>query len=65
MVWLSAILFFPVRHGAYPDGVLELSRINEAISIAAGEHSHKLIAPAADTPIAKNELAVLGGVTWQ
>ncbi|HGU6622663.1 TPA: baseplate J/gp47 family protein [Citrobacter amalonaticus] len=55
---------FLLRDG-YPDGVLELSRINEAISIAAGEHSHKLIAPAADTPIAKNELAVLGGVTWQ
>ncbi|WBM69121.1 baseplate J/gp47 family protein [Buttiauxella sp. WJP83] len=49
----------------YPEGTLELSRINEAISIAAGEYSHKLIAPAADTLVAKNELAVLGGISWQ
>lgn len=54
---------FLLRDG-YPEGTLELSRINEAISIAAGEHSHKLIAPVADTPIAKNELAVLGVITW-
>ncbi|WP_317180015.1 baseplate J/gp47 family protein [Lelliottia amnigena] len=54
---------FLLRDG-YPEGTLELSRINEAISIAAGEHSHKLIAPAVDTEIAKNELAVLGVITW-
>ncbi|HIE3868372.1 TPA: phage tail protein, partial [Enterobacter roggenkampii] len=34
------------------------------ISIAAGEYSHKLLSPTADTPIAKNELAVLGVITW-
>lgn len=54
---------FLLRDGA-PEGVLELSRIHEAISIATGEHSHKLIAPAADIPIARNELAVPGVITW-
>lgn len=59
----AELLSFLQRDG-YPEGTLELSRINEAISIAAGEHSHKLISPAADTPIAKNELAVMGVITW-
>ena len=59
----AELLSFLQRDG-YPEGTLELSRINEAISIAAGEHSHKLISPAADTPIAKNELAVMGIITW-
>lgn len=54
---------FLLRDGV-PEGVLELSRIHEAISIATGEHSHKLISPAADIPIARNELAVLGVITW-
>lgn len=43
---------FLLRDGT-PEGTLELSRINEAISIAAGEYSHRLIVPAADTPIEK------------
>ena len=54
---------FLLRDG-YPEGTLELSRTNEAISIAAGEHSHKLLSPTVDTPVAKNELAVLGVITW-
>lgn len=51
---------FLLRDG-FPEGELELSRTNEAISIATGEHSHKLLSPTADMIIAKNELAVLGG----
>ncbi|HHX4179432.1 TPA: baseplate J/gp47 family protein, partial [Citrobacter braakii] len=54
---------FLLRDG-YPEGTLELSRTNEAISIAAGEYSHKLLSPTVDTPVAKNELAVLGVITW-
>lgn len=54
---------FLLRDG-HPKGTLELSRTNEAISIAAGEHSHKLLSPTVDTPVAKNELAVLGVITW-
>ncbi len=59
----AELLSFLQRDG-YPEGTLELSRINEAISIAAGERSHKLISPSTDTVIAKNELAVLGIITW-
>ncbi|RJT26931.1 baseplate J/gp47 family protein [Buttiauxella izardii] len=54
---------FLLRDG-YPEGELTLSRINEAVSIATGEYSHQLIAPAAPVTIAKNELAVLGVLTW-
>lgn len=53
-----------LQRDGYPEGTLILSRINEAISIATGEYSHRLISPAADVPIAKNELAVLGNITW-
>ncbi|MDA8481079.1 phage major capsid protein [Citrobacter sp. Awk 4] len=54
---------FLLRDG-YPEGELELSRINEAISIATGEYSHQLIEPAATIPVAKNELAVMGDIAW-
>lgn len=54
---------FLLRDGI-PEGKLELSRINEAISIATGEYSHRLVSPVADIPIAKNELAVMGAITW-
>lgn len=54
---------FLLRDGV-PEGKLELSRINEAISISTGEYSHALVSPTADIDIAKNELAVLGVITW-
>lgn len=54
---------FLLRDGI-PEGKLELSRINEAISIATGEYSHRLVSPVADISIAKNELAVMGAITW-
>lgn len=59
----AELLSFLLRDG-YPEGTLELSRINEAISIAAGERSHTLISPAANIQIAKNELAVMGDIVW-
>ncbi len=59
----AELLSFLLRDG-YPEGTLELSRINEAISVAAGERSHTLVSPAANIPIAKNELAVMGDITW-
>lgn len=59
----AELLSFLLRDG-YPEGTLELSRINEAISIAAGERSHTLISPAANITLAKNELAVMGNITW-
>ncbi|OVZ89398.1 baseplate J/gp47 family protein [Yersinia intermedia] len=47
-----------------PEGELDLSRINEAISIATGEYKHILVSPAANITIGKAELAVLEEVTW-
>ncbi|MEQ5330940.1 phage baseplate protein, partial [Escherichia coli] len=43
---------------------LKVSRISEAISGANGEYSHQLLAPADNISIAKNELAVLGAISW-
>ncbi|HAV8776880.1 TPA: hypothetical protein JLE07_004423 [Escherichia coli] len=53
-----------VRRDAYPQGELKVSRISEAISGANGEYSHQLLAPADNISIAKNELAVLGTISW-
>ncbi len=50
--------------GSYPQGELKVSRISEAISGANGEYSHQLLAPADNISIAKNELAVLGTISW-
>lgn len=47
-----------------PEGVLKPSRISEAISIATGEYSHTLVSPAADTPIARGEVGMVGGISW-
>jgi len=47
-----------------PAGELDISRINEAISIATGEYKHVLVRPTVNIPIGKSELAVLGEVTW-
>lgn len=47
-------------------GTILLSRINEAISIAAGEEDHDLVSPVADvTPNADGKLVTLGTITWQ
>lgn len=54
---------FLLRDG-YPQGELKVSRISEAISGANGEYSHQLLAPADNITIAKNELAVLGAISW-
>jgi uncharacterized phage protein gp47/JayE len=47
-----------------PEGVLKLSRISEAISIATGEYSHTLVSPAADISIGKGEVGVVGTISW-
>ncbi|EOT6784631.1 phage N-6-adenine-methyltransferase [Escherichia coli] len=54
---------FLLRDG-YPQGELKVSRISEAISGANGEYSHQLLAPADNITIAKNELAILGAISW-
>lgn len=47
-----------------PGGTIYLSQINEAISIAAGEVDHTLVAPAVDIEMGAGELAVMGTITW-
>ena len=53
-----------VREAA-PGGTILISHIREAISTAAGEHDHVLVAPAADVAVQTGEISVLGGITWQ
>lgn len=47
-----------------PEGVLKLSRISEAISIATGEYSHTLVSPVTDISIGKSEVGVVGTISW-
>jgi len=49
---------------AEPGGTIYLSRLREAISIAAGEFNHSLTVPAADKTHAATEIAVPGTITW-
>lgn len=53
------------KREAVPGGTLYLSRIDEAISTAAGEFSHILITPNASVVSAFGELSVLGDVTFE
>ena len=52
------------RREAYPGGALYLSRINEAISTAAGEFDHVLVTPSANVSRSFGEVSVLGDITW-
>lgn len=53
-----------LRQDAEPGGTILLSRINEAISLAAGEIDHQLVSPAADVTHTTSQIAVLGTVTF-
>jgi uncharacterized phage protein gp47/JayE len=59
----AELLSMMLRDGV-PEGVLKLSRISEAISIASGEYSHTLVSPAADISIGKGEVGVVGTISW-
>jgi uncharacterized phage protein gp47/JayE len=45
---------------AAPGGTLEVSKINEAISLATGEEDHVLVSPAADVTSTNSQLLTLG-----
>ncbi len=47
-----------------PGGTILLSRIHEAISLAAGESDHTLTVPAANYDAAAGDLPMLGTITW-
>ncbi|SAF46759.1 baseplate J/gp47 family protein [Enterobacter kobei] len=60
---MSEVKAFLKRDGS-PEGTLYLSRINEAISVAAGESHHVLISPAADIKLGDKELPTANTFTW-
>ena len=49
---------------AEPGGTILISRIREAVSIAAGETDNVVSTPTANVTHAAGELAVLGVITW-
>lgn len=49
---------------AEPGGTIPLSHVREAVSTAAGEFDHVLVAPVADITVPAGTLAVLGTVTF-
>lgn len=53
-----------IRREAEPGGTLLLSHVREAVSIAAGEADHVLVAPAANVVSATAEISTFGLVTW-
>ena len=53
-----------VLREAEPGGTLLVSKIREAISTAAGELNHVLVAPVADVTVAAGELTTLGAVSF-
>lgn len=53
-----------IKREAEPGGTILLTRINEAISNAAGESDHDLIAPIANVTHTAGQIATLGTITW-
>lgn len=49
---------------AGPGETLFLSRISEAISLAAGENKHTLVSPVVDIVAANNQMHILGTITY-
>ncbi|EEO26976.1 baseplate J/gp47 family protein [Oxalobacter paraformigenes] len=47
-----------------PGGTLYWSRLDEAISSAKGEYTHKLLSPDDDITAAKGHISMLGDITW-
>jgi uncharacterized phage protein gp47/JayE len=54
-----------MRREAEPGMPTIRSRLSEAISAAAGEYKHRLVAPAADVDRAAYKIGTLGTVTWE
>lgn len=54
-----------ITREASPGGKILLSHINEAISVAAGETDHQLVAPTADVTNTTGQIATMGTITWQ
>lgn len=50
--------------GGAGEGVILLSHIAEAISLAAGEYDHQLLAPLADIEPTAGQMVTFGSITW-
>lgn len=61
---VTAELTDMILREAVPGGTLPRSRLNAAISAAAGEYSHVLMVPAGDIVSATGHIARLGAITW-
>lgn len=53
-----------LRRDAEPGGTILLSRIREAVSIAAGETDNVVNSPSANVTHSAGEIAVMGTITW-
>lgn len=51
--------------GEFYDGKIALSKLNEAISLAAGEEDHQVVSPASDISPTTSQIATLGTITFQ
>lgn len=49
---------------AVPGGTLLVSHVREAISIAAGETDHGLVAPVGNVTVGPGEISTFGSITW-
>lgn len=54
-----------ITRDAEPGGPILISRLREAVSIAAGEENNQIVTPTADVTHATGHMAVLGTITWQ
>jgi uncharacterized phage protein gp47/JayE len=54
-----------LRREAAPGTDILISKIREAISIAAGENDYVLTSPAADVAVSDGDIAILGTITWE
>lgn len=59
----AALHAFLAREAA-PGQVVRLSRLREAISLAAGEFDHELVSPTVDVTPAADALPILGAISW-
>lgn len=54
-----------ITRDAVPGGTILISRLREAVSIAAGEENNQIVTPTADVTHTTGQMAVLGTITWQ
>jgi uncharacterized phage protein gp47/JayE len=54
-----------ITRDAVPGGPILISRLREAVSIAAGEENNQIVTPTADVTHGTGDMAVLGTITWQ